>query len=224
MVNSNGQKLNLISIVPHIPLSVLRPFTKAQMQAQLVDARERPFVIQYNGNPMVLFYGHSKGKPSRYFSNFAPAPITVNTNTIRGNCDLGVFNGEVTLPTSEHYLMLRKALLFNDNVSAVHIIAADTPAKAKARGRAVKNYDEETWARERLSIMVDGLMLKFGAEPLREYLLSTGEAMLVECSPTDAIWGIGLKIGELECFQQDKWRGLNLLGSALMEARRRLRG
>lgn len=189
-----------------------------------IDPRERPFVIQFNGGPIVLFYGHSPKRSNRFFSNFAPSDFTVDTNTIRGACDLGVFNGPVMLHWSEQYLMLGKALLFGDAASAVKIITARSPDVVKALGRKVAGFNEEVWERERSNIMVAGLMLKFGAEPLRSYLLETGDALMVECSPTDKIWGVGLKIGDLGAFRPETWKGKNLLGLALMEARKRLRG
>lgn len=184
---------------------------------------EKPLIIHYNGQPFVLFYGHTEGKQARCFSNFYPVEFDVDINEVRGQYDLGEYNRKVTLHSTEQYLMLRKALLFGDITSAVKILKSPSPASAKALGRKVENFDEVVWVGARSQIMVDGLMLKFAVEPLRSLLLDTGEATLVECSPTDKIWGVGLKIGTLEAFQRDKWQGLNLLGDALMETRRRLR-
>lgn len=183
---------------------------------------EKPYIVEFNGQPFVLFYGHAPGRSGSQFSNFYESNITINTNGIRGDNDLGKFNGEVTLRWSEQYLMLRKALLFGDAAQAVKIISAKSPESAKKLGRGVKNFDEEVWVRERFGIMVAGLMEKFKDPELRRYLLETGEATIVECSPTDKIWGIGLKLGDLRCFVKDKWNGLNLLGESLMEVRRRI--
>lgn len=87
----------------------------------------------------------------------------------------------------------------------------------------MKNFDENIWEKQRLNIMVDGLMLKFASNPLRDFLLSTENSTIIECSPTDKIWGVGLKVGQLEVFQKEKWKGLNLLGEALMIVRDQLR-
>ena len=46
--------------------------------------------------------------------------------------------------------------------------------------------------------------------------------MLVEASPVDAIWGIGLAASDPLAVEPATWQGLNLLGFALMEVRRRL--
>ena len=120
--------------------------------------------------------------------------------------------------------MFRKALFFGDAPQAVKIIAAKSPDSAKKLGRGVKDFDETLWEGERLRNMVEVLLEKFKDPVLRQYLLDTGDATIVECSPTDKIWGIGLKLGHLECFQKDKWNGLNLLGEALMRVREIIRG
>lgn len=177
-----------------------------------MDAGERPLVMQYNGSPIVMFYGHTEGKPGARLSNFYPAQFRATINNV-----------EILFPTSEHYLMYRKALLFGDERAAARVLAAPTPAGAKAIGRGVKGFDEAVWERERVGIMTAGLIAKFSDPPMREYLLSTGDALLVECSPTDRIWGIGLKVGDLDAFCKEKWLGLNLLGVALMDARSYLR-
>lgn len=188
-----------------------------------MQANEKPLIIYFNTQPFVLFYGHNEGKQGRCLSNFYPCEFAVDMNELRGAHDLGEYNRVVILTSSEQYLMLRKALLFGDLVSVVKILKSPSPASAKNLGRLVANFDEKIWEGARSQIMVDGLLLKFAGEPLRTFLLDTGDATLVECSPTDKIWGIGLKLGALESFQRDKWQGLNLLGEALMETRRRLR-
>jgi ribA/ribD-fused uncharacterized protein len=58
---------------------------------------------------------------------------------------------------------------------------------------------------------------------LREFLLGTGDRVLVEASPQDRIWGIGLAADDERASVPEQWLGLNLLGFALMEVRHRLR-
>ena len=106
---------------------------------------------------------------------------------------------------------------------AIKIIRAESALSAKKLGRGVKNFNEEVWERERLRIMTEVLMEKFKIPALRQFLLATEESTIVECSPTDKIWGIGIKLGNLECFQREKWQGLNLLGEALMAVRATIR-
>lgn len=90
--------------------------------------------------------------------------------------------------------------------------------------RLVRGFDDAVWARERFALVVEGSVHKFGQDPaLRTYLLGTGERVLVEASPVDRIWGIGLAKDDPRSANPASWRGLNLLGFALMEARTRLR-
>ena len=72
----------------------------------------------------------------------------------------------------------------------------------------------------RFDIVVKGNLLKFSQnEHLKEFLVNTGNRILVEASPTDRIWGIGMQQGEPGIEAPKKWNGLNLLGFALMEVR-----
>lgn len=71
--------------------------------------------------------------------------------------------------------------------------------------------------------MVRASVAKFGQAPgLRGFLLSTGDKVLVEASPLDNIWGIGLAATDPQANDPNTWNGPNLLGFALIEARRRL--
>lgn len=129
-----------------------------------------------------------------------------------------------TYPTAEHYMMVGKALLFGDERIAERVPAARTPGEAKALGRQVRDFDEGTWVANRVEIVVRGNLGKFGAhDDLRRYLLSTGDRVLVEASPVDRVWGIGLAADDERAADPVTWRGLNLLGEALMSVRERLR-
>ncbi|MFE5295648.1 NADAR family protein [Streptomyces sp. NPDC056632] len=130
----------------------------------------------------------------------------------------------VRYATAEHWMMAGKARLFGDAEAEAAALSARSPAEAKKAGRLVRNFDERTWAERRYDIVVAGSVHKFASdEALRSYLLGTGSRVLVEASPLDRIWGIGLAADAPEAWHPDRWRGLNLLGFALMEARKRLR-
>jgi ribA/ribD-fused uncharacterized protein len=130
----------------------------------------------------------------------------------------------VTYASAEHYMMRAKAMLFGDAETAGRIVAAPHPGAAKALGREVRGFDEERWAQRRFEIVTDANMAKFGQHPeLREFLLGTGDRILVEASPRDRVWGIGLAADDDRAQSPDQWLGLNLLGFALMETRRKLR-
>ncbi|MFI6814871.1 NADAR family protein [Nonomuraea sp. NPDC050328] len=125
--------------------------------------------------------------------------------------------------SAEHYMMAHKAWLFGDHEAASEILAARHPGEAKAVGRTVRGFDEQTWNAHRFDIVVRGSLAKFGQHPdLRRFLLSSGNRVLVEASPVDRIWGIGLTADDEGAASPERWRGLNLLGFALMTVRERL--
>ncbi|MGW0749211.1 NADAR family protein [Streptomyces sp. NPDC002587] len=132
--------------------------------------------------------------------------------------------GDVRYATAEHWMMAGKARLFQDAEAERAALEAATAAEAKRAGRLVRGFDDAVWERERFALVVEGSVHKFASDPaLRSYLLSTGNRVLVEASPMDRIWGIGLSADDERALDPARWRGLNLLGFALMEARDRLR-
>lgn len=126
----------------------------------------------------------------------------------------------VRYPTAEHFMMAGKARLFRDAAACTRILRARTPAEAKAIGREVQGYDDDAWAKARGDVVVQGNVAKFGQNAaLGEFLRRTGKRVLVEASPRDTVWGIGLGASNPDARDPAKWRGRNLLGFALMEAR-----
>ncbi len=129
----------------------------------------------------------------------------------------------VRFGSAEHYMMWRKALLFGDEEVAARVVTASHPRQAKMLGRRVRGFGEETWAAQRYGIVVEASLAKFGQRTeLRDFLVGTGDRVLVEASPTDRVWGIGLAATDERAADPARWRGLNLLGFALMEARAQL--
>ncbi|MGW4433139.1 NADAR domain-containing protein [Streptomyces tendae] len=130
----------------------------------------------------------------------------------------------VQYATAEHWMMAGKARLFADAEAERRVLAAVHPAGAKKAGRLVRGFDEAVWERERFRIVVEGSVHKFASDPaLRAFLLGTGGRVLVEASPVDRVWGIGLAADDEAAQDPERWRGPNLLGFALMAARERLR-
>lgn len=122
--------------------------------------------------------------------------------------------------SSEQWMMAEKARLFNDSDILNKILASKKPGEAKSLGREVKGFDENIWNEKRFEIVVKGNINKFGQnKKLKEYLIKTNNRVLVEASPVDIIWGIGLDKKSSNIYNIDCWRGLNLLGFALMETR-----
>jgi ribA/ribD-fused uncharacterized protein len=161
----------------------------------------------------IYFWGHTSrpGEPIGKFclSQWYECPFVV---------------GGFTYNTSEHFMMAQKARLFKDEATFQKIIQSRTPGEAKDLGRLVADFDEQTWLEHRFDIVKTANRHKFGQNPeLGEYLRKTGERVLVEASPIDRIWGIGMAEDDKDIANIHAWRGLNLLGFALMEVRDELK-
>lgn len=134
-----------------------------------------------------------------------------------------LFNG-LAFPTAEHWMMYEKARLFQDERIMLSMLDDENPAVAKKLGRQIRGFDEETWNREKGRIVFEGNLHKFAQNPeLADFLFSTGDRVLVEASPDDSIWGIGLNEQMARSTAPDQWPGENLLGFALMRVRYALR-
>jgi ribA/ribD-fused uncharacterized protein len=153
----------------------------------------------------VYFWGHTgEGIGKHVLSQWYPCSFVVDG---------------VTYTSAEQFMMAEKARLMRDEETRAQMLATDNPSKVKALGRAVKNYDGALWDRERFDVVVRGNVAKFSEPSLRAYLVGTGDAVLVEASPQDAIWGIGLAENDPLAKDPRTWKGMNLLGFALMKAR-----
>ena len=166
--------------------------------------------IACNGAVKFLFFwGHQK-----------PADGSVTQSCLSQWYDAGFELDGVYYRTAEHYMMAEKARLFDDSIMREKILQSEHPHEAKKLGRSVRGYDERLWHGQRFSIVVRGSTEKFSQNrALKEYLLNTQGRVLVEASPQDRIWGIGLEKASPDASNPAKWRGQNLLGFALMQAR-----
>ena len=120
----------------------------------------------------------------------------------------------------EQYMMFKKAELFNDSEMMSKIMKSNNPKDQKAFGRLVKNFDEKIWNEHAENIVYDGNYAKFSQNPkLLKSLLDTNDKLLVEASPYDKIWGIGLNESDARKTLPENWKGLNLLGKILTKVR-----
>lgn len=130
----------------------------------------------------------------------------------------------VTYNTAEQYMMAMKADYFGDTDILAKIMASKNPSEQKAFGRQVANFDAEAWNAVSRGFVYKANLAKFSSDPeLKEYLLDTGDKELVEASPYDRIWGIGLAENHPDRFDRSKWRGTNWLGEVLTKVRNDLR-
>jgi ribA/ribD-fused uncharacterized protein len=122
--------------------------------------------------------------------------------------------------SAEQYMMFKKAELFGDEEVAAAILKAESPRDIKALGRRVSGFDEIKWAAHREAIVLAGNLLKFRQNKrLCEALLATSGKQLVEASPWDRIWGIGLDESHARATAPARWPGKNLLGKCLDQTR-----
>ena len=181
--------------------------TSARSREELAE------IIAAGGTPKwLMFWGHQPeangGIGKGCLSQWWPCTFTVDG---------------VEYASAEHWMMAAKARLFADPEAEAKIVAAGTPAEAKKFGRLVRGFDDPTWTAKRFELVVAGNVAKFGQDPdMRAFLLATANRVLVEASPRDQIWGIGLGAANERATDPAKWRGRNLLGFALMEAREQL--
>ena len=131
--------------------------------------------------------------------------------------------GGVTFTCAEQYMMHAKALLFGDREAADKILAAEAPREQQAVGRTVRGFDEAVWVLFREGIVFAGNYARFSQNPdQRELLFATRGTTLVEASPHDRVWGIGLAADDPRALDRAQWLGLNLLGESLTRVREAL--
>ncbi|MCG8331867.1 MAG: NADAR family protein [Chitinophagales bacterium] len=126
----------------------------------------------------------------------------------------------ITYRSAEHWMMAGKARLFSDQLALERILNANSPAEAKKIGRQVRNFNQAIWNEHKYEIVKKGNFHKFNQSPeQKEFLINTKNRILVEASPYDKIWGIGMRQDEYGIENPYNWKGPNLLGFAIMEVR-----
>ena len=178
---------------------------------EIYDLEELKKFIRMKGSIKIMpFWGHTpkfEGSIDKScFSQWFPRPFIID---------------EIEYKTAEHYMMAEKARLFKSSEQAViEIIEASSPAKAKKLGRKVEGFNDSVWKQHRFDIVCRGNKAKFEQHPdFMEFLIKTGNKVIVEASPFDKIWGIGMSSKNQKHLNPLQWNGLNLLGFALMKVR-----
>lgn len=170
------------------------------------DDLKLKFINKYKKELMdkniIGFWGHSKDSKYAYLSNWYQSNFNIE---------------KVEFCNVEQYLMYQKALCFKDEIMAVKILNNKNPKEIKTLGRQVKNYNDVEWDKIRYNVLKIALKAKFTQnELLLSKLKQTNNSVLVEASPYDKIWGIGMDVNH-EYKDYTKWQGTNLLGWALTE-------
>ena len=162
----------------------------------------KKFDNYYETDKYIFFYGS-------FYSQWAKYKIDI---------------GGVDYCCNEQYMMAEKAKLFEDNDTLDKIMNTSNPAKQKALGRKVKNFDKDKWEEIARDVVYIANYAKFSQhEDLKEKLLATKDKIIVEASPYDCIWGIGLAQDDSGITDEKNWRGTNWLGEAIMKVREIIR-
>lgn len=193
-------------------------------------------------NNMLLFQG-GKG-PVHILSNFHMADFPLSKADLAmaihadesplwefPNSILDGIPDNVVVHSGEHLFHALKAVFFLKNVAAArNILKASTAKTAKELGNEARHidpdwiWDDAHWLELAPGLMYITLYFKFRDTPgLSAQLLATGDMELVEASPFDRVWGIGLAALDPLAEDRTKWRGQNLLGVNLMNIRTQLR-
>lgn len=140
-------------------------------------------------------------------SQWASSPFTING---------------IRYKTAEAYMMWFKDQVFGGKLEQ-QILAAEHPADAKRLGRSIEGFNPKIWNAVAKQGVFRGNMAKFTQNPgYLARLMETGDTEIVEASPTDTVWGIGLDEHDPARLDKANWRGTNWLGEVLMEVRETL--
>ncbi|TCM96924.1 hypothetical protein EV294_104135 [Paenibacillus sp. BK033] len=173
-----------------------------------IEQLQREHAVGERGT-FLFFWGHTPSEPGKIdkscLSQWWMSPFIID---------------RIPYTCTEQYMMAEKARLFQDEEMLAEILKASDPKEIKAFGRAVKNFDKTAWESQCYVIVKRGNFAKFSQNAeLGLFLKSTGTSILVEASPYDRIWGIGMEQADSNVGNPLEWRGRNLLGFALMEVR-----
>ena len=148
------------------------------------DISTEKLFTQRNNNMVAFFSKHSP------LSNYHSCNIEVEGNNY--NCQ------------EQHYTQ-QKALAFNDFKTAEKIMKETKPANMKRLGKNINNYDNKIWREKKETVMKRGLTAKFRDQKLQSFLLGTGSATLMEASPYDQFWGVGLSMYNARIWKKNNW-------------------
>lgn len=164
-----------------------------------------PDKLMISGQEVDALFFHAPKEIHGFLSNWYTSPFDLD----------GIHFSSV-----EQYIMYRKCMIFGDETSAKAVLATEDPAMQQSIGRNASGYIGSVWAGIRQMVVFRGLMAKFSQNAdLKQKLLDTGDAYLVECSGSDKIWACGIRVNDDKRFDAANWTGDNILGFALMEVR-----
>jgi hypothetical protein len=190
-----------------------------------------------NNGKIIPFYGHSKNKENSCYSQFYDSKFTFKKSLVNKelltkfeklldkieyHMDLDSVENRLFF-CAEQFMMLGKVLLFNPENLNDYFATCKNNQQCKKYGRSrqkISKFDEKVWTTMNLPWVAIGNYLKFSQnKELKNTLKSTKNAILVEASPYDKIWGVGIGVNDPDIWDMSKWKGQNKLGKALMAVR-----
>ena len=164
------------------------------------------------------FYGHGTKAQYACFSNFHRGAFSFD---LPGSFIESGFPSPILCGFAEKAIMICKAAAMGDRASFDRIARATSPAQCKTLGRRVAPFDAALWSTIVCGVAREVVLQKFTkVDGIATVLLGTGTRVIAEAAPSDRLWGIGIAVSEPAVFAVPaKWRGANILGWALMEAR-----
>jgi ribA/ribD-fused uncharacterized protein len=184
------------------------------MSKKKEDLKQQEFFIESiaDDDDYIFFWGHQSSSKNEItkscFSQWWPCRFK---------------HDGIDYNSAEQWMMAEKARIFSDFDNLEQILKSSDPKVIKELGRQISLFDEDVWNQRKYDIVFEGNFLKFSQdESLKSFLLSTENKILVEASPYDKIWGIGMRQDEEGIRNPRNWKGQNLLGFALMEVRSNL--
>lgn len=162
-----------------------------------------------SGEEMDAVYFHLPDEPDGYLSNWYISPFDLDGKHFT---------------SVEQYIMYRKCMAFGDADSAEAVLKTDDTAQQQKIGRNAFGYIDSVWAGMRQMVAIRGLLAKFSQnDDLKQKLLATDNAVLVECAGSDKIWACGIRLNDDRRKDASNWTGQNILGFALMEVREQMK-
>ncbi len=164
--------------------------------------------LKISNHEVEAVFFHKPDEPFGFLSNWFYSPFEINNTKY--------------ISTAQ-YIMHQKCMLFGDEESAKAILATEYPEKQQCIAKKTKGVISNVWVGSRQLIAIRGIQAKFNQNgELKNQLLETNNAYLVECNHSDTVWTCGERLNEPDRFDASKWKGQNLLGFSLMEVRKSL--
>ena len=109
-------------------------------------------------------------------------------------------------------------MFINDDITATRIMSAKTAHESFKISLTIKDKVESSkwYTGEAKESMYQTCILKFSQNlPLKQFLLNTNNTKMVEASPSNKRWGVGLSLKNPAIFDPQHWDGTNWMGEVL---------